>query len=142
MNGGRLTRRELLGLVGVLILGTGLPVSARRTVMSDGADDDAATSVRLYVDRLRSLSADRVGLRRLGMRAVQHGPREPDALLQALKDVFGPAHGLGDVEDDELRSRLASAARLDFQNQRVVRVDGWLLSRAEVSVAVAFHRYA
>lgn len=134
----RFSRRDLLQLGAVVIVGTALPATLRRALQTLRPRDDVVAGIGRYVDRLSLLSDDERSMRILGRRSHHRLETDPNAVLRALEQIYGKPTELHAADDDRLRQQLTAAARRDFRAQRTAIVDGWVLSRSEAVVATAF----
>jgi hypothetical protein len=79
---------------------------------------------------LRQLFSDRAAARGLGKRYIDLYPREAQRILLFEKLVSSLQPG----SSRELKAIIARERESDFQNNRIVIIDGWLLARTEAEV--------
>jgi hypothetical protein len=76
------------------------------------------------------------GHARIGQKATALGlvPTEADSLLAGLEDRMQAAAKPSPVEPQMFERLLAQAVSDDFGNDRIIEVDGWILSATEVEL--------
>jgi hypothetical protein len=125
--GGRISRRRFLGTVAG-IGGSALAIKARpwRALV--------AFEPVSVAERLAGLLAHRDSARIVGTAYLDRVPSEASAtrLLDGIAARLPEGRGtIREASDDDLRAFLAASIRSDFEDDRVVEVDGWVLSPTE-----------
>ena len=124
---GPITRRRFLATVAG-IGGAALAIKARPwTALVAFAPVSAG-------ERLAGLLAHRDSARVVGKAYLDHVPGESSVsrLVERISaDLPEGRRTVLDASDDELRTLLAASIRSDFEDDRIVEVDGWVLSPTE-----------
>jgi hypothetical protein len=124
----RLNRRRVLQL---LVASSGLCVAGVVPMQLRWCGDRHRTlRVRLLDSLYHGESA-----RAIGHRFLSRHPEEGNAAVlerHITESIPGGAMRLVAAKDEELRRCLATRVRQDFVEDRVVRIDGWILSSTEV----------
>jgi len=124
----RLNRRRVLQL---LVASGGLCVAGLTPVQTRWWSG-RPPSLRL---RLLESIHQRESARAIGERFLSRHPEEGDAALlvrHITEGIPGGRARLAAARDEELRAWLAARVRRDFVEDRILRIDGWILSSTEV----------
>jgi hypothetical protein len=83
--------------------------------------------------KISALPSHRQSARVVGLAYLQQYPHEADErlLLERLAASVAGGEALSRSSDQELKALLASAIRQDFAAERVVKIQGWILSATE-----------
>lgn len=124
-----ITRRRLMA-AGVAVLGSMGLTTLRpwRALVRFAAPSEAA--------RLMGLFAHPESARVLGMRYLETTGKDASASrrLERLSRRLSVQLSIQKLDDEELRARLLSSIRSDFESGRVVDLDGWVISSTEADL--------
>ena len=123
----RMARRRFLAVAAGTVGGLAF-VGSRpwRVLVSVVPASPAARLVGLFAHRDSARALGRVVLR------TTRTPRSVSRLVdQIAQGIDGGRAAIGRASDAELRDALADRIRQDFQHDRIVTVDGWVLSITE-----------
>lgn len=122
-----ITRRHLLGTIAGLWLSLILP--SARSGWAAAASGDAPLSTRLTALLRNQHSARLVGLAYLRL-APEETNREV-LCIKLLRALTLTDRTLRTADIAGLRRRVSSVVRRDFQQEQIVELDGWIISRTE-----------
>ena len=129
--GGRISRRRFLVTFTATIAGIGGSALAIKSRPWRALVAFAPVSA---AERLAGLLAHRDSARVVGTAYLDRVPSEASAsrlVDRIAADLPEGRRTVRDASDDELRSLLAASVRSDFEQDRIVEVDGWVLSPTE-----------
>lgn len=127
IHGSRITRRRFL----VTVTGIGGSALVFRARPWTALVAFAPVSV---AERLAGLLTHRDSARVVGSAYLGSAPAESSIsrlVDRIAADLPGGRRTVREASDDELRALLAASIRSDFEDDRVVEVDGWVLSPTE-----------
>lgn len=121
-----MSRRRLIGgtVVGV-VLATGSVVYVRE------AEGDRVSMLRRYLESQQTLDE-------LGAAYLSQYPKEADAEI-LIRAIFENENAVSDVSNEisqsDLKAFLADKVKSDFAAQKVIRLNGWMISQTEAQLS-------
>lgn len=121
------TRRKLLQWSAVLCCLAFAPRSWRRVAAKDPVEQEIARRIAGLFDHPGSA-------REIGKEYLRLAPSENDVavLIRNVIPDSGRMRSLSTAGRESLRRHIATASREDFQQGRMISVNGWMLSQTEL----------